>query len=121
VVQELSDPRQYGVAEVRETDTNILQVVGVEEKPRQPKSKFAIMPLYIFVGTIFDALKKTKADRMGEIQLTDAIQHLLDADRKVQAVSLRHDDVRLDIGTPETYWQALELSYRTAKSSSPRI
>jgi UTP--glucose-1-phosphate uridylyltransferase len=120
-VQELSDPRQYGVAEIRRTNGNVLEVVGVEEKPRQPRSKFAIMPLYVFVDTIFDALRKTKADRMGEIQLTDAIQYLLDAGKKVQAVSLRPGDVRLDIGTPETYWQALELSYRTAKSSSIQI
>ena len=60
---------------------------------------------------------------MGEIQLTDAIQGLLDSGRKVQAISLRADDLRLDIGTPETYWEALELSYRNAtsgKSSSVR-
>jgi UTP--glucose-1-phosphate uridylyltransferase len=121
VVQELPDPRNYGVAQVRGTNGDSLEVVGVEEKPRQPKSKFAIMPLYVFVGTIFDALKKTKADRVGETQLTDAIQGLLNAGRRVQAVSLRPDDVRMDIGTPETYWEALELSYRNAKSSSIQV
>jgi len=116
-VQEVSDPRQYGVAEVRRSDSETFQVIGLEEKPTRPKSKFAIMPLYVFVGSIFESLKKTKADGMGEIQLTDAIQKLLESGRKVQAVNLRSSDIRLDIGTPETYWQALELSYRSATSS----
>jgi len=117
-VEELSDPREYGVAEVRGTDLNALQVVRVEEKPKQPKSKFAIMPLYVFAGSIFDSLKRTQKDTRGEIQLTDAIQDLLNAGRRVQAVCLRANDVRLDIGTPETYWEALELSHRSAKSGS---
>ena len=116
-VQEVTDPRQYGVAEVRDSNSASLQVIGVEEKPSKPRSKFAIMPLYVFVGSIFESLKRTKKDGVGEIQLTDAIQGLLNSGRKVQAIKLRPDDIRLDIGTPETYWEALERSYRNAKSS----
>jgi len=114
-VQELSDPRQHGVAEVHGTDKNALQVVRVEEKPKHPKSKFAIVPVYIFTESIFDSLRKTKTDRKGEIQLTDGIQTLLDSGGRVQAVCLRPHDVRLDIGMPETYWKALEISYHNAK------
>ena len=116
-VQEVADPRQYGVTELRMSSIGHFQVTSVEEKPRKPRSKFAIMPLYVFGGSIFESLKKTKKDRMGEIQLTDAIQGLIDSGREVQAISLRPDDIRLDIGTPETYWEALELSYRNARSS----
>jgi dTDP-glucose pyrophosphorylase len=109
------------VAEVREADHESLEVIGVEEKPTQPKSSFAIMPLYVFVGSIFESLKKTQADRMGEIQLTDAIQGLLESGGTVQAINLRADDVRLDIGRPETYWEALEFSYRDAASKSVTV
>lgn len=122
-VQKVRDPRQYGVAEVRSSSSKPLRVLKVEEKPAKPKSNFAIMPLYIFNRTIFDSLRKTEKDSVGEIQLTDAIQGLLDSGSKVQAISLRADDLRLDIGTPETYWEALELSYRnatSAKSSSTK-
>ena len=115
-VKEVSDTRHYGVAEVHGTDTESRQVIGVEEKPARPKSRFAIMPLYVFMGSVFESLRRTKPDRMGEIQLTDAIQGLLDSGRRVQAIILRPDDVRLDIGTPETYWEALEFSYRNATS-----
>jgi glucose-1-phosphate thymidylyltransferase len=72
-VKEVSDTRHYGVAEVRESDTESLQVIGVEEKPTRPKSKFAIMPLYVFTESVFESLRRTKPDRMDEIQLTDAI------------------------------------------------
>ncbi len=116
-IQQVDDPRQYGVAEIRRSSSNRLEVRGVEEKPTRPRSNFALMPLYIFNATIFKSLKKTKKDRLGEIQLTDAIQGLIDSGRKVQAVSLRPDDLRLDIGTPETYWEALEASYLNATSN----
>lgn len=120
-IQQVEDPRGYGVAEVRASSTG-QQVLGVEEKPTHPKSNLAIMPLYIFNGTIFESLRKTKRDQLGEIQLTDAIQGLLDSGHNVQAVSLQPEDLRLDIGTPETYWEALEMSYRnaTAKTGSVR-
>lgn len=118
-IQQVEDPRQYGVAEIHRPSSKHLEVLGVEEKPTRPKSNFAIMPLYVFNGTIFESLKKTKKDRLGEIQLTGAIQGLLDSGRKVFAVSLRPDDLRLDIGTPETYWEALESSYRNATLARP--
>ncbi len=118
-IQQVEDPRQYGVAVVRRSGSKQLEVLGVEEKPSRPKSNLAIMPLYIFNGTIFQSLRKTRKDRSGEIQLTDAIQRLLHSKHKVRAVSLRTDDLRLDIGTPETYWEALELSYRNATIAKP--
>jgi UTP--glucose-1-phosphate uridylyltransferase len=120
-VQHVADPRQYGVAQVRESPTGHLEVISVEEKPVQPKTNFAIMPLYVFIDSIFESLRSTKKDQKGEIQLTDAIQRLLESGRKVQAIKLRPDDLRLDIGTPETYWEALELSYRSATSESSSI
>ena len=120
-LQQLKDPRIYGVAEVRSSSKG-QEVLKVEEKPAHPKSNLAIMPLYIFNKTIFESLRKTKRDQLGEIQLTDAIQGLLDSGHNIQAVTLQPEDLRLDIGTPETYWEALEQSYRnaTAKTGSVR-
>ncbi len=113
-VQKIRDPRQYGVAEVQNAARGSLDVLRVVEKPARPASKLAIMPLYVFTPAIFDALKATAPGKGGEIQLTDAIQRLLETGHSVQAVKLRADDVRLDIGSPETYWEALEASYRYA-------
>jgi len=74
------------------------------------------MPLYVFNPIIFEALKSTRPGKGGEIQLTDGIRRLVEAGHRVQAIKLREDDVRLDIGTPETYWEALKLSHRHALS-----
>jgi UTP-glucose-1-phosphate uridylyltransferase len=71
-------------------------------------------------GTIFEALELAKPDKGGEVQLTDAIQKLIETEHNVQAIRLRQDDIRLDIGTPETYWEALSLSHQLARSTASR-
>lgn len=113
-LQNVTDPREYGVAEVDETDKGVLTVNNVVEKPARPKSNLAIMPLYAFDPDIFQALHETKPDKGGEIQLTDAIQKLVENGCRVQAITLRQDDIRLDIGTPQNYWNALQISYKYA-------
>jgi UTP--glucose-1-phosphate uridylyltransferase len=106
----IDDPRQYGVAEV--SGKGLLKVNRVQEKPARPKSKFAIMPIYIFTPAIFDCLRVISPGVGGEIQLTDAIQELIEEGQRVQAVRLNRRDFRLDIGTPETYWETLGFAYR---------
>ncbi len=106
LLQRVDDPRQYGVAVV-EKDI----VLRVVEKPKELISDKAIMPFYVFNPVIMDVLKELKPGVGGEIQLTDAIQGLIEMGRKVKAVFLRDDELRLDIGTPETYWEAIKLSY----------
>ncbi len=115
VLQEVRDPRQYGVAEVGKARSGVYEVKKVIEKPEKPTSNLAIMPIYIFRPVIFKALKETRPGKGNEIQLTDGIQKLIDWGLGVHAVKLSPRDIRLDIGTIETYWDALELSYRYAR------
>jgi UTP--glucose-1-phosphate uridylyltransferase len=112
IVQEIEDPRQYGVIEGEEMEERVYRVKGAVEKPEKPPTNLAIMPIYVFHPVIFKALEKTLPGKGGEIQLTDAIQRLIDWGLNVCAVRLSPDEVRLDIGSPETYWEALSLSYR---------
>jgi len=112
VLKHVENTRHYGVAVIERGQA--LVVKEVEEKPSKPKSDLAIMPLYVFTASIFEALREIAPDRAGEIQLTDAIQRLIDTGHKVSAIILRPDDIRLDVGTPETYWESLELSRRFA-------
>jgi UTP--glucose-1-phosphate uridylyltransferase len=70
------------------------------------------MPVYVFHPVIFKALEKTQPGKGGEIQLTDAIQKLIEWGLNVYAIKLDKDQIRLDIGSPETYWEALSLSYQ---------
>ncbi len=114
LVQEVENPRQYGVMEGKENDKDVYVVGSVTEKPEKPLTNLAIMPIYVFNPVIFKALEATKPGKGGEIQLTDGIQRLIDWDLKVMGVKLEEDDVRLDIGSPESCWEALSLSYQHA-------
>jgi len=111
VVQEVEDPRQYGVVKGREVEDEVIEVEMVVEKPEEPISRVAIMPIYVFHPVIFKALERTPPGKGGEVQLTDGIQKLISWGLKVYAVKLRRGDVRLDIGNPESYWEALKTSY----------
>ncbi len=111
LLQEVQDSKQYGIAEVENESENSFKVIGVEEKPEKPKSNLAIMPLYVFNSEIFKALEKIGPGKGGEIQLTDAIQKLIEGESKVYAIKLGQEEIRLDIGDPEMYWDALKISY----------
>ena len=112
LVLEIENPTQYGIVEGDEIEKGIIKVKSVVEKPEKPKTKLAIMAMYAFHPIIFKALEATKPGKNGEIQLTDAIQKLVDWGLKVYAVKLDESYSHLDIGSPERYWEALELSYK---------
>ena len=65
---------------------------------------------------VYAALRAIALGKGKEVQLTDAIQELIDDGYRVQAIRLLDTNIRVDIGAPETYWQALRLSYRHAVS-----
>jgi len=113
LLQKVSNPRGYGIAVVEpaESISGVYKVLKVVEKPELPPSDLAIMPFYIFKPEVLEVLEGLKPGVGGEIQLTDAIQGLIERGRRVLAVTLEDDEVRLDIGTPETYREALQLSY----------
>ena len=112
IVLEIDNPRQYGIVEGKEVKKGIIQVRSIVEKPEMPTTNLAVMAMYIFRPVIFKALAAIKPGKSGEIQLTDAIQKLIEWDLKVFAVKLDDTYSHLDIGSPERYWQALDLSYR---------
>lgn len=116
-IRKVRDPRHYGVVEVSNSHEEKIRVTQAVEKPEQPTSRLAIMPLYVFNPTIFEALRATAPGKGGEIQLTDAIQRLIETGCNVQAIMLQADDIRLDIGTPETYWEALQITYRLTRQA----
>jgi UTP--glucose-1-phosphate uridylyltransferase len=111
LVQEIENPKQYGIIEAEEIEGGIYRVKAAIEKPEKPPTNLAIMPIYIFHPVVFKALERTILGKGGEVQLTDAIQKLVEWGLNVCAVKLSSDDVWLDIGSPETYWETLNLSY----------
>jgi UTP--glucose-1-phosphate uridylyltransferase len=115
LVQQVADPRAYGVVEGY-SETGIVHVSRVVEKPKKPTSNLAIKPVYVFSSTILKALEVTKSGYAGEIQLTDGIQQLIDWGLKVRGVELDDNSPLLDIGSPELYWDSQNISYTYCKT-----
>lgn len=109
-VKEVEDPRPFGVIEGKEVEQGIYNVKSVVEKPDVPRSNLAITALYLFTPEIFQALRSTSLGKSGELQLTDGIQKLIDAGLDVMALKLGQDELWLDIGSPQSYWTALQCS-----------
>jgi len=112
IVLEIENPKQYGIIEGNEVETGVFKVKSAVEKPEKPATNLAIMAMYVFHPIIFKALETLPPGKQGEIQLTDGIQKLIEWDSKVYAVKLDKNYAHLDIGSPERYWDALELSYK---------
>ncbi len=66
LLKEVADPCRFGVAEIRDG-----KVVGIEEKPRQPKSNYAITGIYFYDGEVFDVIRTLKPSGRGELEITD--------------------------------------------------
>jgi UTP--glucose-1-phosphate uridylyltransferase len=109
LVQSVKDPENYGVVHGTSL-SEVIDVKKVVEKPSIPDSNMAIMPIYIFKNSVFTHLRNLTPDHRNEIQLTDAIGSIL-TNGKVVATEIKKDELRLDIGTPETYFKAQVESF----------
>ena len=78
------DPRQFGVAELDSAG----EVIGLEEKPREPKSDLALVGVYIFTPAVHEAVARLEPSWRGELEITEAIQWLIDHGRKVRSTTI---------------------------------
>lgn len=69
----VKDPERFGVPEIKNG-----KIVGVEEKPKKPKSSFAVAGIYLYDKHIFEAVKALKPSGRGELEISDAHQYLID-------------------------------------------
>ena len=107
LVEEVEDPRGYGVIVGDKIKQDLFEVKKVVEKPKVPPSNLAVIALYIFNPIIYRAIDKVIPDETGEVQLTDGIDLLLNFQCKVYALKLKDEERRVDIGSPETYLRTL--------------
>jgi len=72
VLSRVQDPERFGVPEIREG-----RIVGVEEKPRHPKSQYAVTGIYIYDTSIFEAVNNIRPSGRGELEISDAHDYLI--------------------------------------------
>jgi glucose-1-phosphate thymidylyltransferase len=66
LLKEVPDPQRFGVPELKGD-----RVIRIEEKPKQPKSRYAVVGIYLYDATVFEMIKTLKPSSRGELEITD--------------------------------------------------
>ena len=97
----VKDPQRYGVVEFDGDN----RVIGIEEKPRQPKSRYAVPGLYFYDSQVVSVARSIKPSARGELEITDVNTHYL-GQGKLTVELLGRGFCWLDTGTHESLQQA---------------
>jgi glucose-1-phosphate thymidylyltransferase len=101
LLKQVPDPQRYGVAEIKGD-----AIISLEEKPKKPKSDFAVAGIYLYPPDVFNVVKTLKPSARGELEITDVNRYYLEKGR------LGHTALRgywTDAGTLESLAFASEL------------
>jgi glucose-1-phosphate thymidylyltransferase len=110
-LKDVSDASRFGVAEVDKSGN----VIMIEEKPKAPKSNYAVTGLYICDNTVFDKISKLKPSHRGELEMTDTINAYV-REKKLKSVILRGE--WSDAGTFESLFKANMIAKEQAEKKS---
>ncbi|MCE9530437.1 MAG: MarR family transcriptional regulator, partial [Planctomycetes bacterium] len=105
LLQRVPDPGRYGVAELKGN-----QVVGIEEKPKNPKSDYAVIGVYIYPPDVFEAIRSLKPSARGELEITDVNNYYLQQKRMGYTII---DGYWTDAGTLDSLAHANQLVRET--------
>ncbi|MBU4486136.1 MAG: glucose-1-phosphate thymidylyltransferase RfbA [Candidatus Delongbacteria bacterium] len=97
----VKDPERYGVVEFDKSG----KAISIEEKPKKPKSNYAVPGIYIFDNSCVQRAKKLKPSARGEVEITDLIKTYLE-EENLNVVKIGRGIAWLDSGTPDSLLDA---------------
>lgn len=104
LLQQVPDPKRYGVAELYGN-----QIVSIEEKPKEPKSEYAVTGIYMYDSNVFDIIQTLKPSGRGELEITDVNNEY------IARKQLTYDILKgwwTDAGTHPSLQKANQLAYQ---------
>jgi glucose-1-phosphate thymidylyltransferase len=97
----VKDSQRYGIVEFNQKN----EVISIEEKPKHPKSNYAVPGLYFYDNEVIDIAKNLKPSARGELEITDVnLEYLKEGDLKVELLGRGY--AWLDTGTPDSLMDA---------------
>ena len=100
----VSDPERFGVIEFDKDK----KVVSIEEKPKKPKSNYAVTGLYFYPSDVTEKAKKLKPSARGELEITDLNKAYLKENR-LNVIPLKRGNAWLDAGTPDSLMESSQF------------
>ena len=112
----VKDPERYGVAEFDASQN----VVSIEEKPKSPKSNYAVVGLYFYPNSVIDIAKTIKPSDRGELEITSVnVNYLKKGQLKMEV--LKRGFAWLDTGTHEALSEATEFVKAIEKRTGQKV
>jgi glucose-1-phosphate thymidylyltransferase len=112
LLKEVTDAQRFGVAEVRGNN-----VVGIEEKPKRPKSNYAVIGIYLYDHSVFTKIRRLKPSGRGELEITDVNNFYIEEGKLTYEVL---DGWWTDAGTFESLLRANTLVAETGANKLAR-
>ena len=104
MLKEVPDPQRFGVAQIEDD-----RIVGIEEKPKNPKSNLAVIGIYMYDAQVFDIVKALKPSGRGELEITDV------NNAYIQRGAMTYEVLEgwwTDAGTVESLYRATQMVAR---------